>query len=108
MHPLTQQIMTQYPHPVPAHTGLLIDARPEAYCIGGACCLTFPEAVKGVTPRRFPNPRDLAEWLVALNPQLDDWRAFDLAGLITHNNDAGHFSRAWRLVDQALTYGHQE
>jgi len=103
MHPIVEHLMTAYPSPVKAHTGSPIDCRPDAYCVGGSLCLAYPDVVDA-RPRNFPNPGDLAAWIEALNPALSWGIAMDFAARITHNNDAGHFARAYQVLDQALTY----
>lgn len=104
MHPIVDHLMTAYPSPVQARTNQGISDRPEQYCVGGSVCLAYPTLVPNRRARNFPNPGELADWLVVLNQVLTWEMAFDFAARITHNNDAGYFARAYQVLDQALTY----
>ena len=97
---LFDDIKAAYPAPV-KHDG----GTTTGYCVGGACLmygmlttntLDLPHSY------RFPDEAQLADQLFAYNPHLGEDEIFSYACSIIAENDKGHFSAAWLLLQEAL------
>lgn len=96
MQPTIEDIRARYRHP---RTKREDTASRDAYCVGGALCLTYGGAYHD---DRFPDEDRLAEVLQRYNPALDDVWAYTIAADIINANDAGCFEEAWQYVEEAL------
>lgn len=89
----------------------------ESYSVGGAAVMFFTlQAMNSKSTRpatwsvrnfpigaRFPTVQDLADFLRHLNGGLCYHHSIEYASLIVDENDAGRPSKAWKLLDAALT-----
>lgn len=101
-----QDVRKRYPSPVSAS---VCNFKGE-YCIGGALCKYMePEADENYMP--FPRINTLAAVLIKANPKLGtDYHTYALyfSREITKLNDHHNFDEAWKVLEEALTYGHDE
>lgn len=99
------KIREAYPRPVKADDG------PDGYCVGGAFC-KYLEFVNPDIPcyghTNFPWKNVLADYLLEANPKLENYNAARHASDIVEFNDDGNFELAWKRLDEALKYGHED
>jgi len=105
------EIRRQYPSPMSMREP---DPDGAAYCVAGAIVQAH-QALLTFTPDNcaFPGEYEFTWALLELNPALDDadvddeedTQAWVYANAILDLNDARNFEGAWRLAEEALTFG---
>ena len=73
------------------------------YCVGGAVQMAFGKEVNNTDWGNFPSVDSLTQTL-QYQCKIPFKTAFTLADNIISKNDAGRFSEAWFLVEQALNF----
>jgi hypothetical protein len=105
--PITAAMVREkFPHPVS------MDDRkagvPGCYCVGGAfLAIVHESSNRGIPDIAFPEPEPIGDALRRVNPSLSGGRADRFAWDIIHTNDARDFDGAWRILDEALSYGRE-
>ncbi len=100
---IVESIRAWFPNPARLKN-VLHDRNPDSYCVGGALCLYMYTHGFDVPPERFPTAMQLANAIMAANPNIDSGRAVDAALDVLTANDTGDFDAAWRYLDDALSY----
>lgn len=96
------KIRQAYPAPIQCPTERIITE--YDYCVLGACMMFTNHTGETLHSTRFPEPVEMEEVLLEINPQLTEERAEYFSKQIAFQNDANNIEDAWWLLDRALTY----